>query len=99
MHEHASCQEPYVFFPRAFTPNDDGENDVLYVRGNYIETSYFVIYNRWGEKVFESNAKDIGWDGTFKNEQLPPDVYGYYLDVKCIDGSELVKKGNITLLR
>jgi gliding motility-associated-like protein len=93
------CREPFVFIPNAFTPNGDNENDVLYVRGSNIEEVFMTVYNRWGEKMFETNDKNIGWDGTFKNKQLPPDVYGYYMQIKCFNGMEYFKKGNITLIR
>ena len=50
-------------------------------------------------KVFEGEGMDDYWDGTYKNEQLPPDVFGYYLRVTCIDGEEYTEQGNVTLLR
>lgn len=93
------CIEPHLFLPNAFTPNNDGENDVLRLMGNSIDVMYLVIYNRWGQKVFESHDQDHGWDGTFKGEALPPDVYGFYLEVKCLGGGEYFKKGNIALLK
>ena len=93
------CEEPYLFMPNAFTPNGDSENDVLFVEGNVIDEMYLAIYNRWGEKVFESKDKSIGWDGIYKNELLEPDVYGYYLTIKCVNGEEYFKKGNINLIR
>ncbi len=93
------CREPFVFIPNAFTPNGDGENDVLFVRGSNVDEVFLTVYNRWGEKMFETNDKDIGWDGTFKNEQLPPDVYGYYMQVKCFNGMEYFKKGNVSIIR
>jgi gliding motility-associated-like protein len=97
------CEEPFVFVPNTFTPNADGSNDILYVRGNVITELYFAIYNRWGELVFETSDQNIGWDGTFKGRQLSPDVYGYYLRYKCIgqniDDKPIFKKGNVTLIR
>jgi len=93
------CDDPNVFVPNAFTPDDDGHNDVIYVQGTVITDVYFVIYNRWGEQVFESNDLNIGWDGKYKGKECPPDVYGYYMKCTCFDGNELTKKGNITLLR
>ncbi len=93
------CDEPFIFFPRAFTPNGDGVNDVLYLRGNYIDVSYFVIYNRWGEKVYESNSLSEGWDGTFKGKEVAPDVYGFYLRATCLNGQEFYKQGNVTVLK
>lgn len=93
------CLEPFVFIPNGFTPNDDGLNDRLEVKGNFIEEMYLVIYNRWGEKVFETRSQSDGWDGTFKGKRLPPDVFAYYLELRCIGGQEYIKKGNITLIR
>jgi len=94
-----SCIEPYIFIPQAFSPNGDGENDVLFVYGNPIDEIELVIYNRWGEKVFETRDKNFGWDGTYRNERQAPDVFAYYLRVLCVNGEEFVKKGNVTLLR
>ncbi|MBX2927480.1 MAG: PKD domain-containing protein [Saprospiraceae bacterium] len=95
------CEEPYIFFPSAFTPNGDGENDVLRVRARpplVLEVNW-VIYNRWGQKMFEATNLNDSWDGTFKGKDLPPDVYGFHLIVSCPGGEQFVKKGNVTLLR
>lgn len=93
------CEEPYVFFPTGFSPNGDGENDELRLESSIAEEAYWVVYNRWGQKVFETNDLNGAWDGTFKGEPQPAETYGYYLRVRCFDGAELVKKGNVTLLR
>jgi gliding motility-associated-like protein len=93
------CDEPFIFIPNAFSPNGDGENDVLYVRGPLIEKMVFRIFDRWGEMVFETEDRLQGWDGTFREKQLDPDVYDYYLKAYCIDGQESIIKGNITLMR
>jgi gliding motility-associated-like protein len=93
------CDEPYIYIPNAFTPNGDQENDVLYVRGPLIEGMIFRVFDRWGEMVFETEDRLIGWDGTFRGKALDPDVYDYYLKAICIDGQESIIKGNITLMR
>ena len=93
------CEDPYVFIPNAFSPNGDNENDVLYVRGIWIEKMVFRIFDRWGEMVFESSDPSIGWDGTFKGRKLDPDVYDFYLDVTCIGGLKSIIKGNVTLMK
>jgi gliding motility-associated-like protein len=93
------CEDPYVFVPNAFSPNGDGNNDIMYVRGLYIEKVIFRIFDRWGELVFESNDVSYGWDGTYRGVLLQPDVYDYYLDVTCIGGLKSITKGNITLMR
>jgi gliding motility-associated-like protein len=93
------CEDPYVFIPNAFSPNGDSENDVLYVRGIWIEKMIFRIFDRWGEIVFESTDPTIGWDGTFRGRKLDPDVYDFYLDVTCIGGLKSITKGNVTLMK
>jgi len=91
--------EPHAVVPDIFSPNGDGENDVLYVRGEGIETLYFAIYTRWGEKVFETSTKDKGWNGSFREKPLDPAVFVYHLMVTFIDKTELKQKGEITLVR
>ncbi|CAA6827821.1 MAG: Unknown protein, partial [uncultured Aureispira sp.] len=93
------CGNPVVFVPSAFSPDNDGYNDVLMVEGNNITEMTFTIYNRWGQQVFETKDQNRGWDGMFNGALLPPDVYGYYMQCTCDDGSEAFLKGNITLLR
>jgi gliding motility-associated-like protein len=93
------CGEPYIFVPNAFTPDGDGLNDRVFVRGSEITDVEFAIYDRWGELVFQTSSQNTGWDGTFKGKNLPPDVYGYYLRCKCDDGTLFFKKGNVTLIR
>lgn len=98
------CREPVIFVPSAFSPNGDGHNDLLRVRGNELADNffidfYFVIYNRWGQRLFETTDPNQAWDGSFKGVPLEPDVFGYYLEVKCYNGETFFKKGNVTLLR
>ncbi len=93
------CADPYIFVPNAFTPNGDGLNDVLYVRANAVTDVFFAVYNRWGELMFESESLDNGWDGTYEGRVLSPDVYAFYLKVRCLNEEEYFKKGNVTLIR
>ena len=96
-----ACDEPFIFFPNAFSPNDDGENDMLRVRANEdsVDEVYWIVYSRWGERVFESNSLNEMWDGRFNGELVSPDAYGYYLRVTCTDGDVFEKRGNVTVLR
>lgn len=94
-----NCGEPDIYIPNAFTPNTDGKNEVIYVRSNNIKEMFFTIYDRWGEKVFETNDQNKGWDGTYKGMKADPGVFVYYLEVTCIDDQKFFKKGNITLIR
>ena len=93
------CGDIYIFIPSAFTPNGDGENDILFVRGEFLLELELKIFDRWGELVFETTDQSVGWDGTFKGKPLDPDVYVYHMKAICVDGQETLFKGNISLLR
>ena len=88
-----------LFIPDAFSPNGDGNNDKLFVRGNNIQELYFAVYDRWGEKVFETTDKNNGWDGTYKGKELSGAVFVYYCKGKYTDGLEFKQKGDVTLVR
>ncbi|MFN5423710.1 MAG: PKD domain-containing protein, partial [bacterium] len=90
---------PLVDVPNAFTPNGDGNNDFLYVRGFGIKSMALRIYNRLGQLVFESSSPSNGWDGKFKGVLQPMDAYAYTLNVLFGDGTTVNKKGDITLIR
>jgi len=93
------CRTPFIYVPNAFTPNADGRNDDFKVYGAPIDELQLLIYDRWGEKIFESDDPNQGWDGTFGGKQLPSDVYAYYVRIKCFNGEEYRSKGNVTLIR
>ena len=88
-----------VFVPNAFSPDGNGNNDLECVYGSCIVSMYFRIYDRWGEMVFETNNKDICWDGRYRDRLMSTGVYVYILDATLITGEEINKKGNITLTR
>jgi len=93
------CSQPHVYVPNIFSPNGDGENDVLYVRGDGVISIEFIVFSRWGNKVFESTDMSIGWDGTFKDKALDPAVFTYILKARFIDGQNYETNGTITLTR
>lgn len=88
-----------VDLPNAFTPQSGDINSKVFVKGFGIVKMRFIIWNRWGQKVFETNDKSIGWDGKYKGVLQPMDVYAYTLDVEFFDGTKTTKKGDITLIR
>jgi gliding motility-associated-like protein len=92
-----SCGEVYV--PNAFSPNADGQNDMLYVRGNCVKILDFKIYNRWGEEVFYTNDVIKGWDGTWRDKPCEAAVFTYVLRATLLDGTEINKQGNISLVK
>ena len=90
---------PNVFVPNIFSPNGDGNNDILFVRGKGIAQIQFIIFDRWGEKIFETTDANIGWDGTFKGEPMNLAVFVYVVKGKFKNGEVIDRKGNVTLLR
>ncbi len=90
---------PVIDVPNAFTPGKNDVNSIIKVRGFGISKMKFIIYNRWGQKVFESENPNAGWDGTFNGKMQPMDVYAYTLDAEFFDGKRTTKKGDITLIR
>ncbi len=100
--------EDLVFFPNGFSPNGDGINDVLrftievFESGNPLADldATVVIYNRWGEILFRFDSFEDFWDGTYQGRLLPPDVYGFYLQLQCASTGEVVmeRRGDLTIL-
>ncbi|MEO6166965.1 MAG: gliding motility-associated C-terminal domain-containing protein, partial [Chitinophagales bacterium] len=94
------CDLESVFIPNAFTPDKNGHNDVLFVRSTgLIDVTYFRIFDRWGKMIFESNDIGQGWDGTYKDQLMPPGVYLYTMQAKCGNEELIEKQGNVTLLK
>jgi gliding motility-associated-like protein len=87
-----------IFVPDAFSPNNDGNNDKLYVRGS-IKDFTFSVFNRWGEVVFRTQNQSSGWDGLFRGQELGAGVFVYYLSGVDAAGNTINKKGNITLVK
>lgn len=90
---------PVYDVSNAFTPNGDGVNDVIYVRGFGITKMTWHIYNRWGTLVYLGTNMSDGWDGKYNGKLQPQDVYQYTLEVEFSDKSKSIKKGDITLLK
>ena len=88
-----------VGVPSAFSPNGDGNNDILLVKGRGIEAMNFVVYNRYGEVVFESNDQTIGWDGTHMGRDVNPGVFTWVLFYDFYTGEKGKQQGNTTLYR
>ncbi|MCU0421675.1 MAG: gliding motility-associated C-terminal domain-containing protein [Bacteroidia bacterium] len=96
--EEVDCNGKY-FVPNAFTPNNDGVNDVFDINGLNIKNRIMNIYNRWGQLVYEANGSISGWDGTFKLKPAPSDVYTYLIYVTDSLGNEQSLKGTLHLIR
>lgn len=89
-----------IIVPSGFSPNNDGNNDVLTpLTINVAEITRFAIYNRWGQKVFETNTLNEGWDGRFKGQYQDVGVYIWIVEAVGKDGQNYEFKGNTTLIR
>jgi gliding motility-associated-like protein len=87
--------------PNAFSPNSDGYNDQFCLQGwnNCLTEFKIYIYDRWGEKVFESTDASFCWDGIYKGQVLDPAVFVYYIKASFANDMKIEKKGNITIIR
>jgi gliding motility-associated-like protein len=88
-----------AYVANIFSPDGNGENDVLYVQGSGIETLTFKIFNRWGNLVFESTNKTYGWNGEFKGEEVVVGAFVYFIEGTFINGETFDQKGTVTLIR
>ena len=93
--------EVVVAVPKAFTPNNDGLNDVLKLEtGAGVKlVNYFRIFNRWGKLIFETNNPTIGWDGKYNGREQDMDAYTYLLDYITFKDEHVSKTGSVILLR
>jgi gliding motility-associated-like protein len=95
-----------VFIPNAFTPNNDGINDIFRVFGNKTvrQVRQMQVFDRWGELVYSRNnipieRDNIGWDGTFRGKEMEAGVFMYLVEVEYLDGELAQFKGDVTLLK
>lgn len=99
------CSSGVVFLPNTFSPNNDGQNDLFYIRGKGIKTAKsFKVYNRWGQLIFERTNFNIedpsyGWDGRVNGVAANPDVFVYVAELVCDTNEEFTLKGNVMLVR
>jgi gliding motility-associated-like protein len=88
-----------VYIPNAFTPNNDGKNDIFLIYGNTISSAKMSVYTQWGQLIFQSDNVANGWDGTFKGVNQPIGVYVYMVDITFSNGTTSMRKGTVTLIR
>ena len=99
-----------IVFPNAFTPNPNGSNggvydptsvtnDIFFPIFEGVSEYHMMIFNRWGELIFESFDVNIGWDGLYRDQPAQQDVYVWKVNGKFTNGSRFSKVGDVTLLR
>jgi gliding motility-associated-like protein len=91
--------ESVLDLPNAFTPGNGTNGTFRIIKRGMATLRYFRVYNRWGNKVFETTDINRGWDGTFNGVAQPAGVYVYSVDAVTSTGQEFHKGGNITLIR
>lgn len=96
-----SRSQDFLFVPNAFSPNGDNVNDLFlpFIFCDQLEFYHLEIFDRWGNKVFESYLKEIGWNGTFNSQPMNPSVFTYLIHYKVAGFDESIKKGDVTLLK
>ena len=85
--------------PTAFSPNNDGSNDELFVYGSGMEKMKFQVYNRYGQKVFETTDQTIGWDGKLNGSEMNPGIFTWVLEFNYFGKETEILKGNTTLIK
>lgn len=94
------CCEYGIYVPDAFSPNNDGINDIFeIITSNEILRFNISIFNRWGEKIFSTTGINKGWDGTYKGIQCETGVYYYHLYIENTNNKTTYLSGNVGLLR
>jgi gliding motility-associated-like protein len=97
-----ALQKPKLYVPSAFSPEStDTRNRTFYPVGVFVNAQdyTFIVFNRWGEKLFETTEINTGWDGTYNGVDSPQGVYTYFVKFTTADGREFEKRGTVTLLR
>jgi gliding motility-associated-like protein len=94
-----TCPKSAIFFPNAFTPNGDGLNDGWSPIPIRIIEMKWQVFNRYGEKVYESKSLQDKWNGTYKNVAQPMSNFVYQCWWRSVDGKTGYKKGNLILIR
>jgi gliding motility-associated-like protein len=87
------------YIPNAFTPNSNGRNEVFRGEGEGYQTTEMLIYDRWGEQIFQTADDLSGWDGTFKGKPAPQGTYVYSISVIDQEGEKHTYNGRVTLTR
>lgn len=95
-----------IYIPNAFSPNDDGRNDLFfpYLGTEFSRINYWYIMDRWGGMVYSQtnitpNDTGTGWDGTIRGKSAPIGVYAYVMELELINGQRIMEQGELHLLR
>ena len=92
---------------RSFSPNEDGNNDFFTFFGDASKVDKvldFKVFNRWGILLYSDNTVQMnnitsGWDGKFRGQEVESSIYVYFIKIQMKDGTTIVEKGDVTLMR
>ncbi|MEP7168711.1 MAG: gliding motility-associated C-terminal domain-containing protein [Bacteroidota bacterium] len=97
--ESCNWQVPLTYIPNAFAPF--GQNTIFYPINVFVDMSNysFEVFNRWGERIFQTNDPKAGWEGDYKKQMMPAGVYVYLLRYLDNKGEEVKRRGTVTLIK
>ncbi len=90
---------PVVYIPDAFTPNEDGNNDIFNIKSRFVKSLEMSIYNRWGDPVFHTTELGKGWDGKVNGADAPVGTYAYVITTESNKGESTTTRGTVSLIR
>lgn len=93
------CEETFIYIPNSFTPNGDNDNNEFGAYGINVKEFKMLIYNRWGELIFESNDINNRWNGIYNLTPCQEDVYVYIINYTDIKNRYQQRVGKVTLIK
>jgi gliding motility-associated-like protein len=91
---------PDFYVPTAFSPNNDGLNDIFRAISPGVATlDFFCVWNRWGQEVFRTQSLSTGWDGSYKGQQMPAGTYVWMIQGTDYRGKVFNRRGTVTIVR
>jgi gliding motility-associated-like protein len=91
--------EPLIYIPNAFSPDANGLNERFIPNSGGMKTYTMRIYNRWGEKLFETSNNEVGWDGNYLDKPVQSGIYVYVIDYSDYKNRQYQAKGTLHLMR
>jgi gliding motility-associated-like protein len=88
-----------MYVPNAFSPNNDGVNDMFFAKGDGFKDFKMTIFDRWGTQVFTTNDIAKGWDGHFHSNPVMEDVYVWKIECKTTKGESKMLKGHVSIIK
>jgi gliding motility-associated-like protein len=88
-----------ILVPDAFTPDGDGMNDTFVPKGIFVERFQMTIFDRWGNVIYSTTDRTLGWDGTINGTMAQDGKYAYHIETQDQTGEKTVRSGSVLLIR